>query len=434
MAKQRAVSQTQLQFNLSRRPRAPRDDRPTVRFRKPAPIVIERLSPKQPVTQSRDEDMCSTFSAVSRDRLEEAIFLARRDLRRGVTVTAGNEQRLVDRHGQIKQPRQKGREAEQCTVSVSERSVQEAARREQKEPVRQVEKKPRGRTVADVTAWQAETASSRDRRPESESANQQLSQEEKQAVEIFRLRKQLHEQLIKLKTLEATKTSKQPQKQKGKASMSRRTLFDDQADAVELRAAAKAEEQAARSARMLYVLQRQVHEIQDDLERRQSQPRMVSHTKKSRSLSQLAAAHRAAVRAIQTFVQSSEASSYTAVSGMQQELAFLIRQLSQCCNQMNVGGSDVMSEMEEVLRMGGWNESEETETNKENKEVRQRASAKRRDEHRDKLTDKEERETHQLTIARSRRRPAVANSTDRRAPDVRCEDGNVDRVWSFAVL
>ena len=417
---QSAVTQTQLRFNLA--PGCPSREDLAVRFRKPAPIIIERLSPRQAPNGKQERDAYSSFSAVSRDRLQEAVLLAKRDLRRGAVMRSEPVNSQPWPTGQhVTGLRQKRREVEHGGASVRDQCVSEAVRRGRKEATKEAEEKPKGRTVADVTSWQTGTKAVRERRRAAGSSRQLLNAEEKQALEIFRLRKQLHEQLIKLKAIGSGRTSGLPRHQKEKSMMSRRTLFDDHTDAIELRTAIKAEEQAARSARMLYVLQRQVHEIQSELERQEAQPWKVTHTKKSRSMSRLAAAHRAAVRAIQMFVQTGESNAYSSLRGMEQELAYLIRQLSQCCIDMNIGNPDAVTQMEEILTFGGINEDEEMGRDKEEK---QRIPVNGDDRHRPEETDRSL-EPKQST-GMSRVQPLITGLPDKQPLYLQREDGNVE--------
>lgn len=112
---------------------------------------------------------------------------------------------------------------------------------------------------------------------------------------------------------------------------------------VDERQVVRAEEQAARSARMLYVLQRQVCEIEDELNKKK---RGIKHTKKSQTLSRLAAAHRGAVRALQTFVSQAPLQPKVGhgLPPMYQELSALIRQLSLLAAQLHINGEDFSGE------------------------------------------------------------------------------------------
>ena len=81
--------------------------------------------------------------------------------------------------------------------------------------------------------------------------------EKKQANEIRKLRKELHQYMSQLEQLrhEGPTVLKNKDKRMKKKKESELKLSDEEADRRQI---ARAEEQAARSARMLYVLQRQV--------------------------------------------------------------------------------------------------------------------------------------------------------------------------------
>ena len=86
-----------------------------------------------------------------------------------------------------------------------------------------------------------------------------LTRDEKEVIEIYRLRRQLNDQLKKIKKTPGSGGVLMPSPPT--RHRFRETLFDQHQNAASVRAVVKAEEQAARSARMLYVLQRQVGNI-----------------------------------------------------------------------------------------------------------------------------------------------------------------------------
>lgn len=92
-----------------------------------------------------------------------------------------------------------------------------------------------------------------------------------------------------------------------------------------------------RCARMLYVLQQQVKEIQEELDK--LSPQKIKHTKKSWAVSRLAAAHRAAIRALQVFVTQFTDRGEHPVPARCRELGSLIRQLSLCSAKLDADPS-----------------------------------------------------------------------------------------------
>ncbi|XP_036752075.2 protein moonraker isoform X2 [Manis pentadactyla] len=105
----------------------------------------------------------------------------------------------------------------------------------------------------------------------------------------------------------------------------------------ERRIRVRRQEQAVRGARTLYVLQQQVKEIQEELDK--LSPHKIKHTKKSWAMSRLAAAHRGAIRALQMFVtQFTDRGEYP-VPTRCRELGSLIRQLSLCSAKLDADSS-----------------------------------------------------------------------------------------------
>ncbi|KAJ8783805.1 hypothetical protein J1605_008848 [Eschrichtius robustus] len=105
----------------------------------------------------------------------------------------------------------------------------------------------------------------------------------------------------------------------------------------ERRIRVRRQEQAVRSARMLYVLQQQVKEIQEELDK--LSPHKIKHTKKSWAVSRLAAAHRGAIRALQMFVTQFTDRVEHPVPTWCKELGSLIRQLSLCSAKLEANSS-----------------------------------------------------------------------------------------------
>nr|XP_045054817.2 protein moonraker isoform X2 [Desmodus rotundus] len=105
----------------------------------------------------------------------------------------------------------------------------------------------------------------------------------------------------------------------------------------ERRVRVRRQEQAVRSARTLYGLQQQVKEIQEELDK--LSPRKTKHTQKSWAMSRLAAAHRGAIRALQTFVTLFTDRGEHPVPAQYKELGSLIRQLSLCSAKLDADSS-----------------------------------------------------------------------------------------------
>ncbi|XP_066119041.1 protein moonraker isoform X1 [Saccopteryx bilineata] len=105
----------------------------------------------------------------------------------------------------------------------------------------------------------------------------------------------------------------------------------------EQRVRIRKQEHAARSARTLYVLQQQVKEIQEELDK--LSPHKIKHTKKSWAMSRLSAAQRGAIRALQMFVTQFTDRGEHPVPAQCRELGSLIRQLSLCSAKLEADSS-----------------------------------------------------------------------------------------------
>ncbi|KAM4045706.1 protein moonraker isoform 2-T2 [Anomaloglossus baeobatrachus] len=111
----------------------------------------------------------------------------------------------------------------------------------------------------------------------------------------------------------------------------------------EVRGRIRQQERAARSARMLYVLQQQVKEIQEDLEK--LSPQKIKHAKKTRAMSRLAAVHRGAIRALQMFIAQMNERGEQQIPSFYKELGHIIRQLSLCTAKLETGGDPAASSL-----------------------------------------------------------------------------------------
>ncbi|XP_030873647.1 protein moonraker isoform X3 [Leptonychotes weddellii] len=105
----------------------------------------------------------------------------------------------------------------------------------------------------------------------------------------------------------------------------------------ERRVQVRRQEQAVRSARMLYVLQQQVKEIQEELDK--LSPHKIRPTKKSWVMSRLAAAHRGAIRALQALVTQLTDHGEPLVPTRCRGLGSLIRRLSLCSAKLDADPS-----------------------------------------------------------------------------------------------
>ncbi|XP_029768371.1 protein moonraker isoform X2 [Terrapene carolina triunguis] len=333
--------QTQLQFNRNV-PAAP--ENLAVRFSSPCPIIIEKLKPpdgQRDLGGGDDTNLRSpvTFSVISEEKLKLAIQLAKRDVKR--------------RHleEQVKEAENKSvfpQTSEQCNCEVSENPAERSTSKsrtclkyhQQLGQPSKMEITNSGAKVYLYTPNQgklkppvSDSPPTHDPGPGPKPRLKKI--EDKSTQEVRRLQKELRCCIQKIEEL-------------AKKERCEEILDPDEERRVRIRR----QEQAARSARMLYVLQQQVKEIQEDLEK--LSPHKIKHTKKSRAMSRVAAAHRGAIRALQVFATQFTDQSEQQVPAHYKELGNLIRQLSLCSAKLEMDSSvpdiiiDILLQIEDL--------------------------------------------------------------------------------------
>ncbi|XP_074701291.1 protein moonraker isoform X1 [Strix aluco] len=338
--------QTQLQFNRNV-PAVP--ENLAFRFSNPRPIIIEKLkAPNDQRNLGGNEDpsvrSSGMFSVISEERLKLAIQLAKRDIKRRhleeqvkwqVFGDAVNKPLLAQKSQQQKtevfvSPENKNALKSQTCLKYQQKLGQPS----------KVETTTSGAKVYLYTPNKGklspagfDSPPTHDTGPHSKpSVNKK---EDKSMQEVRRLQKELRSYVQKIEEL----TKKGREKE---------ILDPDK----EQQVYSRRQKQAARSARMLYVLQQQVKEIQDDLEK--LSPHKIKHTKKSRAVSRLAAAHRGAVRALQAFASQFTDQTEQQIPTHYKELGSLIRQLSLCSAKLEVDSSisdiiiDILLQVEDL--------------------------------------------------------------------------------------
>ncbi|XP_064022767.1 protein moonraker isoform X2 [Pogoniulus pusillus] len=332
--------QTQLQFNRNV-PAAP--ENLALRFSKPPPIIIEKLKAshgqrnlsgtKEPSIRSS-----SMFSVVSEERLKLAVQLAKRDIKRRHLEEQVKQQVFggaVNKSLLAQKLQQQKSEAFENPESKNALKSQPCMKYQQKlsQPSK-VETTSSGAKVYLYTPnggklIPAALDSSPTHDTKQDPKPNRNRQEDKNMQEVRQLHKELRSYVQKIEEL--TKKGRE-----------REILDPDE----EQRVCARREKQAARSARMLYVLQQQVKEIQDDLEKLSAHK--IKHTKKSRAVSRLAAAHRGAVRALHSFANHFADQAEQQVPAHYRELGSLIRQLSLCSAKLE-GDSSISDIIIDIL-------------------------------------------------------------------------------------
>ncbi|XP_033486513.1 protein moonraker isoform X1 [Epinephelus lanceolatus] len=283
--------------------------------RPPAPIVIERLLPLPEENEKVDSTRSSiSFTTLSEERLRAAVQLAKRDLRR---------RRL---ESLTKSPAKPSQEASLLETSDVE-LLQELAASPDKTKVKTSSPKvkaTRPGAKRSVHTPQKRPISPMPRigqSPPTRDPGLRQSEGGKQAPlsqEICKLQNELEVYIKKVEELA------------NRGEKIEEPLDPEEQNRLEMRR----EKQAARSARVIYVLQQQVKEIQEDIEKLKSQK--MWDTKKSMAINRLAAAHRGTLRALQVVIHQLSDLSHGKVPPYYKELGQLIRQLSLCSAKVEV--------------------------------------------------------------------------------------------------
>ncbi|XP_057275974.1 protein moonraker isoform X3 [Pezoporus wallicus] len=261
--------QTQLQFNRNV-PAAP--ENLALRFSNPRPIIIEKLKAsnnQRNLSGSEDPSMRSSgiFSVVSEERLKLAIQLAKRDIKRRQLEEQVKQQVFGDAASKPLLAQQQKAEVFEISENKNALKPQTCLKYQQKlGQASKVETTTSGAEVYLYTPNKGMLIPAGLGSPPSHGTGPDPKpsinkKEDKSMQEVRRLHKELRNYVQKIEGLT-------------KKGGEREILDPDK----EQRVCARRREQAARSARVLYVLQQQVKEIQDDLEK--LSPHKVKHTKK----------------------------------------------------------------------------------------------------------------------------------------------------------
>ncbi|XP_070685396.1 protein moonraker [Pempheris klunzingeri] len=306
------MSQTKLLFNEAIPANA--SNRAT-NVRPPAPIVIERLLPLSEERENVDSTRSSiSFTALSEERLKAAVQLAKRDLRR---------RRL---ESLTKSPAKPSQEASLLQTSdvelLQEFSATSNMTRLKTSSPKEKVAPPRAKPTVRTSQMHPNSPMPRTgRSPPTRDLGPRKMEGGKQAPlsqEIRKLQNELEVYIQKVEEL-AIRGAKVEE-----------PLEPEEQNKLEIRR----QKQAARSARIIYVLQQQVKEIQEDIEKLRSQK--MWDTKKSMAINRLAAAHRGALRALQVVVHQLSDLSRVQMPPYCKELSQLIRQLSLCSAKVEV--------------------------------------------------------------------------------------------------
>nr|XP_015293025.1 PREDICTED: protein moonraker isoform X4 [Macaca fascicularis] len=326
-------TQNQLQFN---RNVPTHSSNLAIRYSCPHAIRIEKLKHSYNESYHCKDADCRvgpdlgssvSFSVISEERLSYAVHLARRDVKRRQF-----EEHIKEHH--LRSQPQSSRKCGHTKCKIPDHRVERKESKSQaacqcSHQPSKVEISSSGAKVylysshpgqSDLTVPNSPPTRDPGLQPHPRTGDHKSISEQKSLLEVQRLQKELSSCIHRIE--EVTK--------KGRLE---EALDPDE----ERRIRVRRQEQAARSARMLYVLQQQVKEIQEELDK--LSPHKIKHTKKSWAMSKLAAAHRGAIRALQMFVTQFTDRGEHPLPARCRELGSLIRQLSLCSAKLDADPS-----------------------------------------------------------------------------------------------
>ncbi|XP_071849232.1 protein moonraker-like isoform X2 [Apostichopus japonicus] len=337
----------QLQFNLN----VPSNSaNVTTRYQHPGPIIVEKVGGK-PGTRpgSQDENLKSSvkLSLASEEKLSWALQLARRDIKnmlhqQRAVIQEDEEKKKKKQNAQVKKKRGKiTKKASMYTknsklaVGQTSQNVFKKSVKTQTPPTKLVHYSRQG-VLSHLPPGSAEkifmsstpiksTEAKRENKgqmEENQTSKEKLSPNSRQTKEINKLRHELKFYVQRIENL-TKEVQSSPTRQD-----------EDERDT--LRRKVKRAEQTNRSSRLVYSLQQQVRELQEDLKK--AGPTKIKHSKRSQILTRLAAAHRGAVRILQAFLQQlpDQVTEKGILPPLYQELGQLIHKLSLCTRQLEV--------------------------------------------------------------------------------------------------
>ncbi|XP_041882495.1 protein moonraker isoform X6 [Corvus kubaryi] len=326
--------QAQLQFNRNV-PAVP--ENLALRFSHPRPIIIEKLKASS-LVGSEDPSLKSSgmFSVVSEERLKLAVQLAKRDIKQRRLQEQVKQREFGDVVSKPWWTQKSQQQKTEVFVSRENKNAlksQSCLRCQQRldQPSQGESASSDANTYLCIVKEGKPSPAVLDSPPTHDTGpdpKPNLNKKHKNTQEVQRLQKELRSYVQKIEEII----------KKGRD----RELDPENKQ----RLCIRRQQQAARSARMLYVLQQQVKEIQDDIEK--LSPHTIKHTKKSRAVSRLAAAHRGAVRTLQAFASQFADQTDEQIPAHYKELGSLVRQLSLCSAKVE-GDSSISDVIIDIL-------------------------------------------------------------------------------------
>ncbi|XP_059930819.1 protein moonraker isoform X2 [Gadus macrocephalus] len=294
----------------------------------PSPIVIEKLVPRSEEPERPGSSRSSVnFSTLSEERLMAAVRLAKRDLRRRrqETLRCSAAARPPSEEESAQDTSSMDSEQENEASFISGPKTSSPKEKATRSGARFLVQSPQRRSVL-AGFGQGKSPPTKDpgMGPSARSHQPQLSRE------IQKVQKEL---LVYIEKVE------------NRGQKAEEPLEQEEQQKKEIHC----QKQAAYSARIIYGLQQQVKDIQEEMEK--PCPQRDRSTKKSKAVDRLAAAHRSALRAMRVFTQQLSEPPVGKVPSHHRELSQLLRQLAHRAATVEVDpGSTVPSTALEVLQ------------------------------------------------------------------------------------
>ncbi|KAL5017134.1 hypothetical protein ScPMuIL_006723 [Solemya velum] len=353
-------AQNQLQFNLGI---PPVTTNLAVKFHHPKPIVVEKagasIRPPAFHNVSCASSSALQFTSLSEDKLDRAVKLAQRDLKKKKneenfqelsvknslkedppTTKKTGQTKIVQSHQYRERLKEQSGREKKKNLPVRERGVNRAPRQIQTQTGSRSTGSPVRRAVDSNLPVTTNSPPTRDT-----DAYPSRKWTNEPRLEIERLQKEMEQYLQQIQVIE--QRAVQDQNMEALSHVKRRNRTDYlQEEEDPIRRAIRVEEQATRSARQIYFLRQQLREIQNEVIR--VGPQKIRQTKKSQTMSRLAAAHRGALRCIQNFVhQLPQQDLQQGLPTNYHELALVVRQLSLLSSEL----TGDMATQEDLLKM-----------------------------------------------------------------------------------
>ncbi|KAI8483753.1 hypothetical protein Bbelb_385450 [Branchiostoma belcheri] len=350
--------QNQLAFNVNMAAAA---DSLTKRYRKPSAVVVEKLG-TSPTNRNKNSPVSMRqISLLSQDKLSQALFLAKRDISNAKRRRNDQVLTMADIAATDSVTRQDSEQ--ENNVDVTQERKVERKRTQQEERNSEVTQERKSKKTSKKSEKFVQVSPHKQRRqdiPASPGLVLRLASDSpvvtpgspvtpgnRQARQVGKLQRELQRYIRELEGHLRQGQVPSPSKRKRRGSVEKISDTED-----DPRTEVRRQEQLTRAGRMVYTLQHQIAEVQQELSRPASEK--TRKARKTQVLKKLGSAHRAAVKVLQVFIQQLP-DQYSGGGGLPpvyQDLGHVIKQLSQLSAELQVGSSEVTS-AESLLHLLG---------------------------------------------------------------------------------